>query len=181
MLTQTGSKQAPARTQFDVCLGKSQKPLGRLIFVKDGQREFSQFAYSEAWLADPEFFEVSFDLQRQSGYQLRKPPTRNDSCFFFALADTEPDAWGRRVIARAHAKARTKDASLGPLTEADHLASVDDFSRVGALRLRDVNGNFLRGVADGARSTPTFLELEKILLASRAVEMSQETAEDLAQ
>jgi hypothetical protein len=76
MLTQTGPKQAPARTQFDVCLGKSQKPLGRLIFVKDGQREFSQFAYSEAWLADPEFFEVSFDLQRQSGYQLRKPPTR---------------------------------------------------------------------------------------------------------
>ena len=180
MLTQTGFKQAPARTQFDVCLGKSQKPLGRLIFVKDGQREFSQFAYSEAWLADPEFFEVSFDLQRQSGYQLRKPPTRNDSCFFFALADTEPDAWGRRVIARAHAKARTKDASLGPLTEADHLASVDDFSRVGALRLRDVNGNFLRRVADGARSTPAFLELEKILLASRAVEMSQETAEDLA-
>jgi serine/threonine-protein kinase HipA len=35
-------------------------------------------------------------------------------------------------------------------------------------------------VADGARSTPAFLELEKILLASRAVEASVETAEDLA-
>ena len=84
MLTQTGPKQAPARTQFDVCLGKSQKPLGRLIFVKDGQREFSQFAYSEAWLADPEFFEVSFDLQRQmlffrpGRYRARRLGTTSD-------------------------------------------------------------------------------------------------------
>lgn len=174
------AKQAPIRTQMDVFLGKAQKPLGRLIFAKDGQREFSQFAYSDDWLTDDLFFDISPDLSRQSGYQLRKPPTKNDSCFFLALADTEPDAWGRRVIARAHAKARAKDTSLGPLTEADYLACVDDFSRVGALRLRDENGHYLRRVVDGAHSTPAFLELEKILLASRAVEMSQETADDLA-
>lgn len=180
MATKRAFKQASQRTQLDVFLGKAEKPLGRLIFVKDGQREFSQFAYSDEWLVDPLFFDVSPDLNRQSGYQLRKPPSKSDSCFFLALADTEPDAWGRRVIARAHAKARAKDASLGPLTEADYLACVDDFSRVGALRLRDEQGNHLRNVADGARSTPAFLELEKILLASRAVEMSIETTEDLA-
>jgi serine/threonine-protein kinase HipA len=180
MATKPAVKQAPTRTQMDVFLGKAKKPLGRLIFVKDGQREFSQFAYSDDWLADSQFFDISPDLNRQSGYQLRKPPTKNDTCFFLALADTEPDAWGRRVIARAHAKARAKDASLGPLTEADYLACVDDFSRVGALRLQDENGRYLRSVADGARSTPAFLELEKILLASRAVELSKETTEDLA-
>ena len=180
MATKPAFKQASQRTQLDVFLGKAEKPLGRLIFVKDGQREFSQFAYSDEWLADPLFFDVSPDLHRQSGYQLRKPPGKSDSCFFLALADTEPDAWGRRVIARAHAKARSKEASLGPLTEADYLACVDDFSRVGALRLRDEQGHYLRSVADGARSTPAFLELEKILLASRAVEMSKETSEDLA-
>jgi serine/threonine-protein kinase HipA len=173
-------RQVPARTQFDICLGKAQKSVGRLIFVKDGQREFSQFAYSEEWLADPQFFDISPDLQRQSGYQLRKPSTKNDPCFFLALADTEPDAWGRRVIARAHAKARSRDVSLSPLTEADYLASVDDFSRVGALRLRDETGQYLRRVANNARATPAFFELEKILLASRAVELSLETAEDLA-
>jgi serine/threonine-protein kinase HipA len=174
------ARQTPARTQMNVFLGKAVKPVGRLIFVKDGQREYSQFAYSDDWLADAQFFDVSPDLNRQSGYQLRKPPTPNDTCLFLALADTEPDAWGRRVIARAHAKARAKEASLGQLTEADYLACVDDFSRVGALRLRDENGHFVRRVADGARSTPAFLELEKILLASRAVEASVETAEDLA-
>ena len=180
MATKPAVKQAPTRTQMDVFLGKIKKPVGRLIFFKDGQREFSQFAYSDDWLADTQFFDVSPDLNRQSGYQLRKPPTKNDTCFFLALADTEPDTWGRRVIARAHAKARAKDASLGPLTEADYLACVDDFSRVGALRLQDENGRYLRSVADGARSTPAFLELEKILLASRAVELSKETTEDLA-
>ena len=180
MATKPAVKQAPTRTQMDVFLGKIKKPVGQLIFVKDGQREFSQFAYSDDWLADTQFFDFSLDLNRQSGYQLRKPPTKNDTCFFLALADTEPDAWGRRVIARAHAKARAKDASLGPLTEADYLTCVDDFSRVGALRLQDENGRYLRSVADGARSTPAFLELEKILLASRAVELSKETTEDLA-
>jgi serine/threonine-protein kinase HipA len=180
MATKPAVKQAPTRTQMDVFLGKIKKPVGRLIFFKDGQREFSQFAYSDDWLADTQFFDISPDLNRQSGYQLRKPPTKNDTCFFLALADTEPDTWGRRVIARAHAKARAKDASLGPLTEADYLACVDDFSRVGALRLQDENGRYLRSVADGARSTPAFLELEKILLASRAVELSKETTEDLA-
>jgi serine/threonine-protein kinase HipA len=57
---------------------------------------------------------------------------------------------------------------------------VDDFSRVGALRLRNEQGQYLRRVAYGERTTPAFLELEKILSASRAVELSQETSADLA-
>ncbi len=171
---------AAIRTQLDVFLGKTEMRVGQVTYVKDGQREFSQFAYSDSWLTDPQSFDVSPDLNRQPGYQLRKPPTQNDTCFFLAMADTEPDAWGRRVIARAHAKARAKDASLRQLTEVDYLAAVDDFSRVGALRLRDAQGHYLRSATDGERSTPAFLALEKIFRASRAVEMNQETAQDLA-
>jgi serine/threonine-protein kinase HipA len=59
---------------MDVFLGKAGKPLGRLIFVKDGQREFSQFAYSDAWLADAQFFDVSPDLNRQSGFRAKQHP-----------------------------------------------------------------------------------------------------------
>ena len=180
MATQSTFNPVPTRTQLDVFLGKAEKPLGRLIFVRDGQRAFSQFSYSEEWLTETQFFDISTDLLRQSGYQLRKPRSKNDSCFFLALADTEPDAWGRRVIARAHAKARAKDVTLKPLTEVDYLSCVDDFSRLGALRLRNENGQYLRSVTEGERTTPAFLELEQILLASRAVEMSQETAADLA-
>jgi serine/threonine-protein kinase HipA len=51
--------------------------LGRLIYVKEGAREFSQFTYIEKWASDPEFFDISPDLTQQLGYQLRKPKTLN--------------------------------------------------------------------------------------------------------
>ncbi len=56
---------------------------------------------------------------------------------------------------------------------------MDDFSRVGALRLRDPDGSWQRTVAAGRRSTPPLIELERVFEASRAVERGQETAEDL--
>jgi serine/threonine-protein kinase HipA len=165
---------------MDVVLHDSAMPLGKLVFVKDGHKAFSHFAYHNDWLTSPQFFQVSPDLKRQSGYQLHKPATPTDSYFFLALADTEPDSWGRRVIARAHAKARANNPTLAPLTEVDYLSNVDDFSRIGALRLLDENGNFLRSNSAGKNTTPILLDLEKILTASRAVESNVETAADLA-
>jgi serine/threonine-protein kinase HipA len=179
MATKQAFTPSKIRTPLSVYLGTTDMRVGRLIYVKEGSREFSQFAYSDEWLSNSQFFDVSPDLIEQLGYQLRKPKSKADSCFFLALADTEPDAWGRRVIARAHAKDRAKNSELRPLTEIDYVAAVDDFSRIGALRLQNENGQFLRSVAEGSRATPAFIELEKILLASRAVEMSNETVEDL--
>jgi serine/threonine-protein kinase HipA len=138
-----------------------------------------RFAYRESWLADPQFFGISPDLAPDFSYQTRKPPSKDDSLFFLSLADTEPDAWGRRVSARAHAKERKKKPALAALTELDYLCAVDDFSRIGALRIRDANGERLRSAGKGRRTTPPMLELEKIMAASRAVELSQETVEDL--
>ena len=56
---------------------------------------------------------------------------------------------------------------------------MDDFSRVGALRLRDADGAWQRTAAAGRRSTPPLIELEHIYQASRAVERGEESAEDL--
>lgn len=179
MIKPAAYQASKLRTSLDICLGKAEMSVGKLVYIKDGPREYSQFAYNEEWLADPQSIDISTDLTRQLGYQLRKPPTQHDSCFFLALADTEPDAWGRRIIARAHAKARAKDATLGPLSEINYLAAVDDFSRIGALRVRDEKGQYLQSVVRGERTTPAFIELEKILNASRAVELSQESVEDL--
>ena len=163
------------KTQLDVCIGKEGLPVGELAYVKDGAREYSVFAYSQDWLRHPAHFAISPDLALVSGHQVRKPPTKDDTRFFLALADTEPDAWGRRVIARAHAKERKKDPSLKALTELDYLCAVDDYSRIGALRLRNDKGDFLRTVEQGMRATAPLLELEHIFEASRAVERSQES------
>jgi len=162
-----------------VCIGKAAQPLGQLTYVKDGAREYSAFAYDNTWLNDPARFEVSPDLALIKGHQSRRAPSRDDSCFHLALADTEPDAWGRRVIARSHAKARQTNPRLKALNALDYLSAVDDFSRMGALRLQHDSGSFLKTVAEGKRRTPPLVDLQRLYEASRAVEGGHETAEDL--
>lgn len=167
------------KNQLDVCIGREGLHVGELVYVKDGNREYSVFAYGQDWLSNPSRFAVSPDLALVPGHQVRKPPGKDDSRFFLALADTEPDTWGRRLIARTHAKERKTNPALKALTELDYLCAVDDFSRIGALRLRNDKKTFLRTVEQGMRSTAPLLELEHIFQASRAVERSQESAQDL--
>lgn len=170
---------AASRRQVQLCIGKAGLPVGSLVYVRQGRRENSAFAYDAHWLASPARFNVSADLQLIAGHQAHKAASPHDSVFHGAIADTAPDAWGRRVIARDHAKRRKDDPSLAALTELDYLLAVDDFSRVGALRLRDPDGDWQRTVAAGQRSTPPLIELERVFQASRAVERGQETAADL--
>lgn len=167
------------KVELEVCVGKSDIPAGVLHYTKDGSREFTQFAYKDTWLSNAQFFDISPDLQNIPGYQLRKAPTKEDTLFFLALGDTEPDAWGRRVIARVHAKERKKDKNLPALTELDYLCAVDDFSRIGALRLRDPKKGYLRTTEVGAHTTPVLVDLDKLMTASRAVEEGTESEADL--
>lgn len=170
---------APVRQKVQVCIGKAGLAVGSLVYVRQGRRENSAFAYDEGWLADPERFNVSADLELAAGRQSYKAISPQDSVFHGAIADTAPDAWGRRVIARDHAKRRKDDPMLSVLTELDYLLAVDDFSRVGALRLRDPDGTWYWTAPAGRRSTPPLVELERVFRASRAVERGEETAEDL--
>jgi serine/threonine-protein kinase HipA len=161
-----------------VCIGNAGALVGELAYVKQGARENTTFAYAPAWLARLDRFTVSPDLDLTPDYQRRRAPTAQDSVFHHALADTVPDAWGRRVVARDHAKRRVAE-NLPPLTEMDYLLAVDDFSRIGALRLRDSGGNYLGTTAKEGRTTPPLMDLQLLYNASRAVELNQETAADL--
>ena len=166
------------RRSVTVCLGNAGTLVGELTYVKQGARENTTFAYAPEWLSRPDRFTVSPDLDLTPDYQRRRAPTTQDSVFHHAFADTAPDAWGRRVVARDHAKRRVAE-NLPPLTEMDYLLAVDDFSRVGALRLRDSADQYLRTAAEGRRSTPPLVDLQLMYDASRAVEMNRETAADL--
>lgn len=170
------SARAANRQQASVWVGRAALEVGELALVRDGRREYSAFAYGRSWLAHTERFEVSPDLPLREGYFTRRA-VGEDSPFPLALADTEPDAWGKRIIQRAHAKLRQREPSLGALTRFDLLTAVDDFSRMGALRLRDAKGRFLR--SDSEFRTPQFIELEKIYAATRAVEQGVETEADI--
>lgn len=165
------------KVSAEVRLGAVAEPIGQLSFVQDGRREYSAFTYSPGWLRHRDRFAVSLDLPLVEGWVTRRAPTPVDSPFPHAIADTAPDHWGERVIRRAHAKRRAENPSLAPLTAFDLLAAVDDFSRVGALRLVDAQGNYLRSAA--ACRTPQLLDLAQIADSARRLERGAESAQDL--
>ena len=168
----------PLRHQARIVIGTTALAVGQLTLVRDGRREYSGFSYASEWLHSRDSFEVSPDLPLREGFVTRRAPSDLDSPFPFALADTAPDAWGMRIIKRAHAKSRAKDSTLPPLTAFDYLASVDDFSRLGALRMVNSEGEFLR--SDARHRTPQLLDLGKIAVAAHKVEEGTDTEADLA-
>ena len=125
-------------------------------------------------------FALGPTLPLKAGPQFhRKSP--DGSLFYAAIADTEPDGWGRRVTMRDHVKRRQENRRAGlendlqPPSALEFLLAVDDFSRVGALRFRDENGVFQRASEEGRRTAPPLVELGHLLSASRAVEANKET------
>ena len=100
------------RQEVQVGIGQAGRPLGTLVYARQGRREHCAFAYDTAWLNSAERFSVSADLQLVPGHQAHKAASAHDSVFHGAIADTAPDAWGRRVIARDHAKRRRANPQL---------------------------------------------------------------------
>jgi serine/threonine-protein kinase HipA len=170
---------------LQVCLGEEGRLVGDLRYDQQGAREHAAFTYDATWLAAPEGFALEPGLPLVAGAQFHRK-VAGSSVFHAAIADTEPDGWGRRVIQRDHAKRRQgarragKETGSAQLTAMDYLLAVDDGSRVGALRLRDEAGVFQRATEAGRRTTPPLVELKQLLGASRAVETETETAADLA-
>ncbi len=120
--------------------------MGELQFSRQGQKEVSAFRYSPAWLSNPDCFALSPDLPLSTDFQYRTG-SKETSTFAGAIADTEPDGWGRRVIDRAHAKRRKAD---GPFLDVPH----DD------------------NLPEGTHEVP----LQTLIQASNAVESGKETA-----
>ncbi|MBK6687729.1 MAG: type II toxin-antitoxin system HipA family toxin [Deltaproteobacteria bacterium] len=172
------------RRTIKVYLGDEARLIGAVRHDAEGARESAAFEYDPGWLAAPDRFSIEPNLPLVAGAQFHKK-VRDGSIFHSAIADTEPDGWGRRVIIRDHAKRRQEARRAGlepdprPLGNLDLLLAVDDLSRVGALRFQDEAGVFQRAFEEGRRTAPPFVELSRLLAASRAVETQSETSADL--
>ena len=173
------------RRVLDVFLGETARQVGTLRFEAQGARQSAGFEYHPDWLAAEDRFALEPGLPLVSGMQFHQQ-ARDGSLFHGAIADTEPDGWGRKIILRDYAKQRQRARAEGGAAESpalnhlDFLLAVDDTSRVGALRFRDENGTFQRAPEPDRRTTPPLIELNQLLNASRAVEQHTETAADLA-
>lgn len=170
MAAKLSSRNLSMRGDIEVHLGASGLVVGRLRL---GSGKRSAFRYDEAWLRDVRFFNLSPDLQPMLGVQ------HPQGVFFHALEDTGPDAWGERVIRRAHAKLRQKDRSLAPLAAVDFLLWVDDEARVGALRLFDTQTGVYLNSGGPQRHVPPLVELGRVLKAAQALEDGSEDEQDL--
>ena len=91
------------RATIKVFLGEDPRLLGLIRYNAEGARENASFEYDTSWLSASDRFSIDPALQLVAGAQFHKK-TRDGSVFHAAIADTEPDGWGRRVILRDHAK-----------------------------------------------------------------------------
>ncbi len=87
------------RRTIDVHLGKGKTSLGTLRYDQQGARESAAFEYAPGWLGDAERFAIEPGLPLVTGPQFHRK-TRDGSIFHAAIADTEPDGSGKRVIQR---------------------------------------------------------------------------------
>ena len=172
------------RASIKVFLGEDPRLLGLIRYNAEGARENASFEYDASWLSASDRFSIDPALQLVAGAQFHKK-TREGSVFHAAIADTEPDGWGRRVILRGHAKrmqeARRAGAKMDSrtLNQLDFLLEVDDASRAGALRFQDEEGVFRRASSGGRSTAPPLIELAHIAAATRSFETNTETAADL--
>jgi len=104
-----------------------------LHYNQQGSRE-SGLRIRCAWLADPDRFALEPALPLVAGPQFHRK-VGTGSVFNAAVADTEPDGWGKRVIQRDHAKRRQDARRRGEEVDAralnglDYLLAVDDVTR----------------------------------------------------
>lgn len=147
---------------------------GRLYAHRRRGSESASFVYETAYLGRPDAYALDpampltqGTLQTAVGLQM-----------FRAFADSAPDRWGRRLIARAEqqraAAERTTPRSLG---EIDFLLGVRDDLRQGAVRFRDpTSGRFL---ADADIGVPALTDLPRLVEAAAHLESDEETEAEL--
>lgn len=149
-----------ART-YTVCIGNGGIEVGTLRFEAQGNREFSSFEYADTWMANARAFAIAPSMPLGSGPFFFKKESDYVSALPSPLADTTPDSWGRNLIRR---DARENRQDTAPLTDLDYLLAVDDFSRMGALRIREVadNAPFLAGQPGGQHEIPPVIKLDEL-------------------
>lgn len=150
--------------------------VGRLWVRASKGRETATFEYDDEWLASPRRFSL-----QPAAMPVGPGPfhTAVGQSLFGPIGDSEPDRWGRTLLARAErVRAAAEGRQRRTLREIDYLLGVSDFTRVGALRFSESeDGPFL--AQDGRVRVPPLVELPRLLSAADHVLDDRETAADL--
>lgn len=146
----------------DTTLGEAIQ-VGTLSCDRRGAHEAISFSYTSAWLAAKWAFAIDPELPLGTGSFY---PGAGRS-LFGVFRDTAPDRWGRVLMERREAmEAREMDRKVRRLTDWDFLTGVSDTTRMGALRLREPDGD-RRYVDPRARGAPPAARLRELEVIAR--------------
>ncbi len=146
--------------------------VGRCRCIAGRRGQSSVFEYADSWRDRPNAFALdpaNLPLEHRQTYT-----SSGKSAVPGALRDTAPDRWGRQLIRRAFRKAGEQHA----LSEIDYLLTINDQTRIGALRYRR-EGEQAFDHNIGCYRVPPLIRLPALVNAADAVQSNTETAEDL--
>jgi serine/threonine-protein kinase HipA len=148
------------------------RPVGKLWARARGVRQTCSFAYDPAWLGLPGAFALDPNLPLVRG------DAHWDGGLFNAFSDPAPDRWGRNLMGRRERhQAKAEGRAPRTLLEADFLMLVEDQTRLGALRFRDVGAEAFQ--AADVQPVPPLVALPRLLGAARRILDDRETDQDL--
>lgn len=135
------------------------------------------FAYTDLWLDGAMHiapFELDADLPLVEGWHYARKGANDVTAAFH---DCSPDRWGRLLMDRREAaQAGANGRPVKALRAWDYLLGVDDFSRMGALRLRDPGSG--AWLADGRPAAPPLTDLRKLESVAAKVEAGSKLTKD---
>lgn len=128
------------------------------------------FTFSDGWLKKHADLFLSDDLNNYPGQQYTQPGKDIFGCFSDAL----PDRWGRTLLLRREQlAAKEEKRPVRRLSSFDFLTGIDDFSRMGAFRLKEnPDGEFIN-VSEPLK-IPPLTDISELISASAKIERSEE-------
>lgn len=149
----------------DTSLVSEPTQVGWLLRDAGRRGEVIRFEYAQAWLGDPRAFAIEPLLPLNEGPFHAQDASQPPGVF----QDCSPDRWGKLLMDRRETiEAREQARPRRALRPWDHLAGIDDGTRMGALRLRDPDSGVY--AASLQTSAPPLTSLRELEAAARLVE-----------
>ena len=128
------------------------------------------FTFNNEWLKKHGELFLSDDLNNYPGQQYSLPEKDIFGCFSDAL----PDRWGRTLLLRREQiVAAEEKRPVRRLSSFDFLTGIDDFSRMGGFRFKEIpDGEFIN-VSESLK-IPPLTDIRGLIAASAEIEKSEE-------
>ena len=146
--------------------------IGRLTYERLRGNGTYGFGFDNDWLKNHSDILISEEVGNFSGFQY----SQEEHVFGF-VSDTLPDRWGRRLLERKEqTEAIEEKRPKRTLYSYDYLVGIDDYLRMGALRLKkDPDGEFLN--SDSRLIIPPLTSIKELTIAAQEYEKSDEANE----